>query len=107
VSLVDYEPYTSAETDDEKNMALKAYIASIKNHIKSLSGKNYETATKINSPDFVLLFIPIESSFSVALQAEPEIFNYSLEKKIVLVTPTTLLATLRTIASVWKQDRQN
>ena len=74
--------------------------------MKSLSEKNYPTSADFNTPDFVLLFIPIESSFSVAVQADQELFNFAWDKKIVIVSPSTLLATLRTIASVWKQERQ-
>ena len=71
-----------------------------------MSDKNYQSSTDFNTPDFVLLFIPIESSFSIAVQADQELFNFAWDRKIVIVSPSTLLATLRTIASVWKQERQ-
>ena len=107
ISLVAYERMVSAEEEEEKLTYLKQHLLSIKNHIDGLSAKNYQHLYAINSPDFVLLFIPIEASFSVTVQADTELFNYAWDKKVVLVSPTTLLATLRTIASIWKVDRQN
>ncbi|WP_343530777.1 DNA recombination protein RmuC [Pedobacter sp.] len=107
ISLVAYERMVSAEDEEEKLTYLKQHLLSIKNHIDGLSAKNYQHLYTINSPDFVLLFLPIEASFSVTVQADTELFNYAWNKKVVLVSPTTLLATLRTIASIWKVDRQN
>lgn len=107
ISLVAYDRMVNAETDEEKLINLKQHLASVKAHIDGLSAKNYQSLYQINSPDFVLLFIPIESSFSVTVQADNELFNYAWDKKVVIVSPTTLLATLRTIASIWKVDRQN
>lgn len=107
VSLVAYERLVTAEHDLERENYLKQHILSIKNHIQGLSGKNYQDLYQINSPDFVLLFIPIESSFGIAVQQDAELFNYAWDRKVVLVSPSTLLATLRTIASIWKQERQN
>lgn len=107
ISLVAYERLMSAETDEEKLSNLKQHLASVKAHIDGLAGKNYQNLYQINSPDFVLLFMPIESSFSVTVQADNELFNYAWDRKVVIVSPTTLLATLRTIASIWKVDRQN
>ncbi|MFD2285111.1 DNA recombination protein RmuC [Pedobacter petrophilus] len=107
VSLVAYERSVSAETDDEREGYIKQHLASIKNHIQELSAKNYQDLYKINSPDFVLLFVPIESSFSIAVQKDAELFNFAWDRKVVIVSPSTLLATLRTIASMWKQERQN
>ncbi|MFC3561342.1 DNA recombination protein RmuC [Pedobacter jamesrossensis] len=107
VSLVAYERSISAETDEEREGYVKQHLASIKNHIQELSSKNYQDLYKINSPDFVLLFVPIESSFSIAVQKDAELFNFAWDKKVVIVSPSTLLATLRTIASIWKQERQN
>jgi len=107
VSLVAYERLVTAESDMEKETYLKQHLLSIKNHIQGLSGKNYQELYQINSPDFVLLFIPIESSFGIAVQQDAELFNYAWDRKVVLVSPSTLLATLRTIASIWKQERQN
>lgn len=107
ISLVAYERMVNAETEEEKLINFKQHLASIKAHVDGLSAKNYQNLYQINSPDFVLLFIPIESSFSVTVQADNELFNYAWDKKVVIVSPTTLLATLRTIASIWKVDRQN
>lgn len=107
VSLIAYERYVTADTDEEKEGHLKQHLVSIKNHIQDLSSKSYQDLYQINSPDFVLLFVPIESSFSIAVQKDAELFNFAWDKKVVIVSPSTLLATLRTIASMWKQERQN
>ncbi len=106
VSLIAYERYTSAETEEKQLLYLKEHINSIRNHVKLLSEKNYQNAQQLNTPDFVLMFIPIEASFSVAVQGDGELFSYAWERKIVIVSPTTLLATLRTISSIWKQENQ-
>jgi DNA recombination protein RmuC len=107
VSLVAYERYTSAsEGSQEKEQALKDHIESLKNHIKLLSAKDYHTGLNLNSPDFTLLFIPIESGFVATVSQDTSLFNFAWDKKIVLVSPSTLLATLRTIASVWKTEYQ-
>lgn len=107
VSLIAYERSVTADSEEERELYLKQHLSSIKNHIQSLSGKNYQDLYEINSPDFVLLFIPIESSFGIAVQKDAELFNYAWDRKVVVVSPSTLLATLRTIASIWKQERQN
>ncbi|MFA6276749.1 MAG: DNA recombination protein RmuC [Pedobacter sp.] len=107
ISLVAYERMMNSETDEEKLNNLKQHLLSVKSHIDGLAGKNYQNLYQINSPDFVLLFMPIESSFSITVQADNELFNYAWDRKVVIVSPTTLLATLRTIASIWKVDRQN
>ena len=106
VSLVAYERLMSAETEEHRVAYLKDHITSLRSHVKLLSEKNYQNAQNINTPDFVLMFLPIESSFSVAVQDDGEIFAYAWERKIVIVSPTTLLATLRTISSIWKQENQ-
>ena len=95
------------EDDEEREKAIKEHTLSVRNHIKGLNEKAYQTADGLNTPDFVLLFIPIEASFSLAVQADIDLFNYAWDKQIVVVSPSTLLATLRTIASIWKQERQN
>ena len=107
VSLIAYERLVSAENDIDREIQLKQHLISIKNHIQGLSAKNYQDLYSINSPDFVLLFVPIESSFGVAVQQDADLFNYAWDRKVVMVSPSTLLATLRTIASIWKQERQN
>ncbi len=106
VSLVAYEAFVNSSDEEERLKLVKEHIISVRTHIKSLSEKNYQSSADFNTPDFVLLFIPIESSFSIAVQADQELFNFAWDKKIVIVSPSTLLATLRTIASVWKQERQ-
>ncbi|MBC7567243.1 MAG: DNA recombination protein RmuC, partial [Pedobacter sp.] len=107
VSLLAYDRLLSAETEEEREMYVKQHVLSVKTHIQGLSGKNYHELYEINSPDFVLLFMPIESSFGIAVQQDSELFNYAWDRKVVIVSPSTLLATLRTIASIWKQERQN
>jgi len=106
VSLVAYNACVNAITEEERLKFLKLHIESLRNHIKLLSDKDYQTAEGLESPDFVLLFVPIESSFSLAVQGDAELFNFAWDRKIVIVSPSTLLATLRTIASIWKQERQ-
>ena len=97
VSLIAYEKYTSSENDNEKAFALREHIDSIRKHIRELSGKNYQNIYDITSLDFVLLFMPIEPAFSLAIQNDSGIFNEAFERNIVIVSPSTLLATLRTI----------
>lgn len=107
LSLTAYEQFANASTEEDKLSALKRHLLSVKNHIDGLSAKNYQHLHAINSPDFVLLFMPIESTFSLTMQSDYDLFNYAWNRKVVLVSPTTLLATLKTIASIWKIDRQN
>ncbi len=106
VSLVAYDSFVNAKAEEDQAQHLQAHITSVKNHVKGLSEKNYQSLGGLNTPDFVLLFMPIESSFSLAVQADNELFNFAWDRKIVIVSPSTLLATLRTIASIWKQERQ-
>ncbi len=107
VSLIAYENFVNSDDEVAKPRFLKSHLDSLKNHVKALSEKNYFSSLEFNTPDFVLMFIPIESSFSVALQADQDLFNFAWEKRIVIVSPTTLLATMRTIASMWKMDKQS
>ncbi|RZA02964.1 MAG: DNA recombination protein RmuC [Sphingobacteriaceae bacterium] len=107
VSLIAYERLVNCETEEDRKLFSKAHVESIRSHVHGLSAKNYHDLYQINSPDFVLLFIPIESSFSFAVQLDSELFSDAWEKRVVIVSPSTLLATLRTIASIWKQERQN
>ncbi len=106
VSLVAYNACVNSITEEERLRFLKLHIESLRSHIKLLSDKNYQTAAGFESPDFVLLFVPIESSFSLAVQGDADLINFAWDRKIVIVSPSTLLATLRTIASIWKQERQ-
>lgn len=105
VSLVAYEKLVNAE-DDDRDVLIKQHVNSIKAHITGLSGKNYQDLYQINSPEFVLLFVPIESSFAIAVQYDQELFDFAWNKRVVIVTPSTLLATLKTVASIWKQEQQ-
>jgi DNA recombination protein RmuC len=107
VSLIAYERLVNCETEEDRKLFSKAHVESIRGHVHGLSSKNYHDLYQINSPDFVLLFIPIESSFSFAVQIDAELFSDAWDKRVVIVSPSTLLATLRTIASIWKQERQN
>ncbi len=106
VSLVAYERFINEEEETLKNQHLKEHINSLKRHIEQLSDKKYEDIHQIDSPDFVLLFIPIEPAFAVALNADNHLYNKAFEKNIVIVTPSTLLATLRTIDSMWNNEKQ-
>jgi DNA recombination protein RmuC len=106
VSLIAYERAVNAMSDEERATHVKGHLFSLKTHIKGLSEKHYQTAKNLNSPDFVLLFIPIESSFSLAIQEDQELFSFAWDQKVVIVSPSTLLATLRTISSIWQQENQ-
>ena len=107
VSLIAYERLVNCDNDEDTELFTRQHISSIRSHVNDLSSKNYSELYKINSPDFVMLFIPIESCFSIAVQKDAELFNFAWDKRVVIVSPSTLLATLRTIASMWKQERQN
>jgi DNA recombination protein RmuC len=106
VSLVAYERLVNEPSDELRAQHLADHLKSLRSHIKMLSDKHYPSARNLNSPDFVLLFLPIESSFSLAIQEDWELFNYAWDNKVVIVSPSTLLASLRTIASIWKQENQ-
>ncbi len=106
VSLIDYERMTAAADDTEQIIHMKAMSNSVKKHIDGLYNKHYHELKGLNSPDFVLLFIPIEGVFTVLMQQESGIYKYALDKQIVIVSPSTLLATLRTIAFIWRQENQ-
>ena len=106
VSLIAYERLINCTLDADRLTHLDQHVYSLKNHIKQLSSKNYSNLYSINSPDFVLLFVPIESSFAIAVQHDVELFEFAWSKRVVIVTPSTLLATLKTIASIWKQEQQ-
>jgi DNA recombination protein RmuC len=106
VSLTAYEKWINEENDSLKADYLKEHVNSIKRHVEQLGNKNYHDLYQIESPDFVLLFIPIEPAFAIALNEEATLYNRAFEKNIVIVTPTTLLATLRTIDSMWANQKQ-
>ncbi|MCO8163064.1 DNA recombination protein RmuC [Pseudomonas sp. 21LCFQ02] len=107
VSLTAYQQYVSAPDEVLGQAALKQHVLSLRNHVKGLSGKDYKRLEGLHSLDFVLLFVPIEAAFAAALQAEPNLFQEAFDRHIVIVSPTTLLATLRVIDSLWKQERQS
>ena len=106
VSLTDYEKYVNSDTDVEKQQHLKDHINSLNRHVVQLSEKKYEDIYQIESPDFVLLFVPIEPAFAIAINNDNQLYNKAFERNIVIVTPSTLLATLRTIDSMWQNEKQ-
>ncbi|WP_078085884.1 DNA recombination protein RmuC [Microbulbifer mangrovi] len=107
VSLVDYERYASAETDEERTQALKQHVNSLRAHITGLNKKAYEQLEGVRTLDFVFIFVPIEAAYMLAMQADPEMFRYAYERQIVLVSPTSLMATLRTVENIWRYEKQN
>ncbi len=107
VSLLAYEKYCSTEDEQERVDALKAHTKAVRDHIKGLSSKDYSGLKGLRSLDFVLLFMPIEAAFMAAFQADEKLFADAFEHKIVVVTPTTLLATLKTIENIWRYERRN
>lgn len=107
VSLTAYSRFVNATNEPEREAALKAHIESIRSHVKLLSQKNYASATGLNSPEFVIIFTPIEAAFSAAIQSDPELFNFAWEKNIVITSPTTLLATLKAVSNIWLNERRN
>ena len=106
VSLKAYEQYFNASDKRQKQTFLNLHIESIKNHIRDLASKNYTQLYQINTPDYLLMFIPIEPAFSAALQKSPNLYTDALERNVVLVTTSTLLATMRTVSFIWKQEKQ-
>ncbi len=107
VSLTHYERFCMEENNDLKNGHLKQFLASIRNHTAGLSQRGYQDNNKLGTPDFVLMFMPIEGAYSLAMQHDQSLHNFAWEKKIVIVCPSTLFATMRTIASLWRLELQN
>ena len=107
VSLKHYEMLTEAKTEAEQSDLVKGFISSIYSHIDDLSKKSYQDLDKLGTPDFVFLFMPLEGAFSLAIQRDKDLFQYAWKKNIVIVCPSTLLATLRTVASIWRIENQN
>ncbi|GAB5528122.1 MAG: DNA recombination protein RmuC [Roseivirga sp.] len=107
VSLVAYERFVNAESEEDQLAQTRLHITSVRNHVKGLGEKSYQNLYGIDGLDFVLLFIPVEPAFTLAVQQDPELFNDAYARNIVIVSPATLIATLRTIASIWKQEYQN
>ena len=106
VSLIGYEKFFNSENETDEALGLKKHLQSVKKHIKDLSSKNYTELYSINSPDYVLMFVPIEPALMLALQNDKSIYLEALDKNVVLVSTTTLLATLSTVASIWKHEDQ-
>jgi DNA recombination protein RmuC len=107
VSLIDYERYFHAEEGESRNQSLNQHLNSLRTHIKGLSVKNYEKLENVNSLDFVLIFIPVESAFMLALDNDPDIMREAYDRGIILVSPSTLMVTLRTIKNLWRYADQN
>ncbi|HSC75527.1 MAG TPA: DNA recombination protein RmuC [Pseudomonadales bacterium] len=107
VSLVDYQRYCDAEDSLERERYLKAHVQSLRSHVMRLSDKSYQNLEGIRTLDFVMIFMPIEAAFSVAFQYDQNLFGEAFERGIVIVSPTTLLATLRTVHSIWRYEKQN
>lgn len=106
VSLTAFERFFNEDDPVRREQHLRAHIGSIRNHVHELSNKNYQLLYQINTPDYLLLYIPLEGALSVAAQADPKLFTDALDRNIVLVTNTSLLATMRTVAYLWKQEKQ-
>jgi DNA recombination protein RmuC len=106
VSLLAYEAFANSITEEDRDRFLKDHLNSVRSHIRLLNEKNYFSSQELDTPDFVLIFMPIEPSFGIAVQADAELFNYAWDRKIVLVSPSTLLATLKTVSAIWKQEKQ-
>lgn len=107
VSLSHYERLITSNVEKEKQLYLSQFISSLRTHVTQLSKKKYSSSQTLNTPEFVLMFFPIEGAFSLALQSDPNIFQFSWNHSIVIVSPTTLLATLKTVESIWKREKQN
>jgi DNA recombination protein RmuC len=107
VSLTAYERYCNETSVEARDLHLKEFLRSLKAHINGLEAKRYQDIDKLNTPDFVMMFLPIEGAYSLAVQHDRELHSYAWGKKIVLVCPATLFASLRTIASLWRIERQN
>lgn len=107
VSLTDYERFCSEENEDAKSRHLKQFLSSVKKHVSDLEGKRYQDSEKLKAPDFVLMFMPIEGAFTLAVQSDPELHRNAWNKKVVIVCPSTLFATLKIVASIWRFELQN
>lgn len=107
MSYMHYDDYLNRTSEEEKAESLKKLTLSLKEHVKELSEKNYPSAKNLENPNFVLLFVPIEAIFSLVIEKEPALFEEAWKKSIIIVSPTNILAILRTIESIWKTERQN
>ncbi len=107
VSLTAYERYASADSPEEKEAAAKEHILSIKNHINELSQKNYQDLYQLKSLDFVMMFLPVEPAYLIAIQKDSDLWNYAYDKRVLLISPTNLIAALKMVESLWKQEYQS
>jgi DNA recombination protein RmuC len=107
VSLNDYVLYCASEDAEERERLLKQHTGAVRNHIKTLSEKRYEDLPELRTLDFVFMFMPVEAAFMVAVEHDAQLFSEAFNKKIIIVSPTTLLATLRTVESIWRYENQN
>ena len=107
VSLRDYSDSVAADDEEVRQTALKRHVQAVRNHVTSLSGKHYARVRKLNAPDFVFMFMPIEPAFFAALGQDQQLFSDAYNKNIILCAPTTLMATLRTVERIWQLERQN
>ena len=106
VSLTAYVNYFNAESPDEKTVWLRRHLQSVTDHVNSLADKNYQSLAGLNTPDYVFLFMPIESALTLAMNQNGELFTHALQRKIVLITPTTLVATLKVVRLLWQKENQ-
>lgn len=106
MTLNAFESYANTEDPTARDQSARLHVESLKRHVDGLSEKQYHLSDKISSPDFVLLFMPLEPAFALAFRLKPDLFQYAWEKNVAIVSPTTLLSTLRTVSALWKQDRQ-
>jgi DNA recombination protein RmuC len=106
VSLVDYEQAVNASEPAAREVARKAHAAAVRKHVQELTDKSYEDAGQLFSPEYVFMFIPIEPAFAMALETDPALYEWAFDRKVILVTSSGLLVALRTVATIWKQDRQ-
>ncbi|HAN17481.1 MAG: DNA polymerase V [Bacteroidetes bacterium GWC2_33_15] len=107
VSLVAYERFVSATEEKDRERALNEHLLSVKNHIRGLGDKNYQDLYQLKTLDFVMLFLPIEPAYLIAIQKEPDLWNFAYDKRILLISPTNLIAALKMIASIWRQEYQS
>jgi DNA recombination protein RmuC len=107
VSLVAYSDYIAAESGKEQTRALRAHVESVRNHIRTLAARDYTALPGLDTPDFVILFMPVEAAFSAAFSSQPALFDEAFEQRIVVAAPTTLWSTLRTVAAIWRHQRQD
>jgi DNA recombination protein RmuC len=107
VSLTAYEKFTSAEDKTGQDIALKEHLLSVRKHIDELNSKNYQHIYELNSLDFVMMFMPVEPAFLLAIQHDPGLWNYAYDKGILFISPTNLIAALKMVASMWQQEYQS